>query len=87
MLTISVEEFIRLNANMDMIIKNEICGIKFKDCNCCLEYTNIKDDFKVVSATFVRVCFLVLNERTCQIRKNVFYFTSKALFAVEKIKS
>ena len=87
LLTVSVEEFIKLNANVDMIIKNEICGIKFKDCKCCLEYTNIKDDLKVVSATFVLVCFLVLNESTCQTKKNVFYFTSKALFVLEKIKS
>ena len=24
--------------------KCEMCGIKYKDCECCLEYTNIKDD-------------------------------------------
>ena len=30
--------------------------------------------------------FLSLSERTCQTRKNVFYFTSKALFVLEKIK-
>ena len=35
---------------------------------------------KVASATFVLVCFLSLNESTCQTRKNVFYSTSKALF-------
>ena len=43
-------------------------------------------ELKVVSATFVLVCFLTLNESTCQTRKNVFYFTSKALFVLEKIK-
>ena len=41
---------------------------------------------KVVSATFVLVCFLSLNESTCQTRKNVIYFTSKALFVLEKIE-
>ena len=30
--------------------------------------------------------FLGLNESTCQIKKNIFYFTSKPLFALEKIK-
>ena len=30
--------------------------------------------------------FLGLNESTCQIRKTVFYFTSKPLFVLEKIK-
>ena len=41
---------------------------------------------KVVSATFLLVCFLSLNESPCQTRKNAFYFTSKALFVLEKIK-
>ena len=30
--------------------------------------------------------FLGLNESTCQIKKNVFYFTSKPLFVLEKIE-
>ena len=30
--------------------------------------------------------FLHLNESTCQNEKNVFYFTSKALFVLEKMK-
>ena len=46
-----------------------------------LEYS-----LKVVSATFLLVCFLSLKESTCETRKNVFYFTSKALFVLEKIK-
>ena len=33
---------------------------------------------KVVSATFLLVCFLSLKESTCQTKKNVSYFTSKA---------
>ena len=47
--------------------------------------TNL-DMSKVVSATFVLVCFLSVNESTFQNRKTVFYFTSKALFVLEKIK-
>ena len=47
----------------------------------------INDDLKVVSATFLLVCFLSLKESFCETRKNIFYFTSKALFALEKIKS
>ena len=43
-------------------------------------------NLKVVSATFLLVCFLDLNESTCQTRENVFHFTSKALFVLEKIK-
>ena len=41
---------------------------------------------RVVSATFLLLGFLSLNERICQTRENVFYFTSKALFVLEKIK-
>ena len=41
---------------------------------------------KVVSATFLQVCFLYLKQSTCETRKNVFYFTSKAFFVLEIIK-
>ena len=27
-----------------IIEKCETCGLKYKDCQCCLEYTNVKDD-------------------------------------------
>ena len=40
---------------------------------------------KVVSATFLPICFLSQNENTCQTRENVFRFTSKAFLALEKI--
>ena len=40
---------------------------------------------KAVSTTFVLVCFLSLNESTRHSRK-IFYFTSKALFFLEKIQ-
>ena len=51
---------------------------------------NLNQKFKVVSlkvvpATFLLVCLLSLKESTCETRKNV-YFTSKALFALDKIK-
>ena len=42
--------------------------------------------FKVVSATYLLVCFLRLKESTFETRKNVVYFTSKALFVLEIIK-
>ena len=32
------------------------------------------------------VCFVCLKESTCETKKNVFYFTSKALFVLEIIK-
>ena len=40
---------------------------------------------KVVSATFLLVCFLSLKQNTCKTRKSIFYFISKALFILEKI--
>ena len=47
LLIISLKEFIKLNVNMDMIMKNvKTCGVKFKDCKCCLENTSVKDDLK-----------------------------------------
>ena len=39
----------------------------------------------VVSATFLQASFVCLKDRTCEASKNVFYFTSKALF-IEVIK-
>ena len=42
---------------------------------------------KVVSATFLVVCFLFLEESTCETRKIFFfYFTSKALSVLAIIK-
>ena len=41
---------------------------------------------KVVSTTFLLVCFVCLKENTCETKKNVFYFTSKALFVLDIIK-
>ena len=49
--------------------------------------TQIKEEveycLKVVSATFLLVCFVSLKESTCETRKNVFCFSSKALFVLE----
>ena len=45
-----------------------------------------KQTLKVVSATFLLVCFLCLKGSTSETRKNVFYFTSKALFVFEIIR-
>ena len=42
-------------------------------------YKNLLE-LKVVSAIFSLVSFVYLKETTCETRKNVFYFTSKALF-------
>ena len=41
---------------------------------------------KVVSATFLLVFFLCLEESTFETRKDVFYFASEALFILEIIK-
>ena len=48
----------------------------------CLNYYFIID-LKVASATFLLLCFLSLKESNCETRKNVFYFTSKALCSWE----
>ena len=51
-----------------------------------LESFSPKTFLKVASATFLLVCFVCLKESTCETRKNVFNFTSKALFVLEIIK-
>ena len=54
--------------------------------NNCIAEPNLEVlPLKVVSAIFVLVCFLSLNESTSQTRKKAFYFTSRALFVLEKI--
>ena len=50
------------------------------------QYVTTTMCLKVVSATFLLVCFVCLKESTCEARKNVFYFTLKALFVLEIIK-
>ena len=47
---------------------------------------HIMDSLKVVSATFLLLCFIFLKESNCETRKNAFYFTSKTLFVFEIIK-
>ena len=46
----------------------------------------LSNPLKVVSATFLLVCFVCLQESTYKKWKNVFYFTSRALFVLEIIK-
>ena len=41
---------------------------------------------KVVCATFLLVWLVCLTESICETKKNVFYFTSKALFVLEIMK-
>ena len=65
-------------------MKDYIFDIECKSVSS--QVTCNKTILKVASATFVLVCFLSLKESTCQTRKNVFCFTSKALFVLEKIK-
>ena len=52
----------------------------------CQTYLLNQEILKVVSATFLPVCFLCLKESTCETGKNVFYFTLKAFFVFEIIK-
>ena len=70
--------------------ESPICIYRLRPSNCfyqprhsicvCLFFDL---QLKVVSAIFLLVCFVSLKERTCETRKNAFYFTSKALFVLE----
>ena len=43
-----LKKLMKLNVNVGIIIqKCEACGIKYKDFECCLEYTDVKDDLTV----------------------------------------
>ena len=44
------------------------------------------DRFKGCVRYILLVCFVCLKESTCETKKNVFYFTSKALFILVIIK-
>ena len=44
--------------------------------------TELKGSVRYIFATL----FLGLKESVCETRKNIFYFTQKALFVLEKIK-
>ena len=44
------------------------------------------EGLKVVSTTFLIICFACLKESICEAKKNVFYFTLKAVFILEIIK-
>ena len=46
----------------------------------------IETGFKGCARYIFASLFLGLNESTCQMKKNVFYFVSKSLFVLEKIK-
>ena len=48
----------------------------------CLGEHLVSGTLKVLSATFLLVCFVSLKKSTCETRTNVFYFTSKALFVL-----
>ena len=49
------------------------------------EFQDVAYSLKVASTTFLLVCFVYLKKRSCETRKNVFYFPSKALFVLEII--
>ena len=68
----------------DVIWMNTKCAVLL--ANHLRTVTDASLPLKFVSATFLLVCFLSLNKSTCQTRRNSFYFTSKALFVLEKIK-
>ena len=49
-------------------------------------YSFIREEFEVLSTTFLIVCFLYLKGSTFETRKNVFYSTSKAAFVLEILR-
>ena len=73
---------------LEQTIRNNQCS-KESDVNKgkkVIESNFQNPELMVVSATFLLVCFLSPKERTCETWKNDFYFTSKSLSVLEKIK-
>ena len=66
---------------MKISYQNNIFNKNFNNFNAFLAIFNSFADFKGLSATSVSV-----NKSTYQTRKSVFYFTSKSLSILEKIK-
>ena len=46
----------------------------------------LNHNLKFVFTTFSLVCFLSLKESSCKTKKMFFYFTSKTLYVLKKIK-
>ena len=55
-------------------------------CVYCIMMVIFKQHLKDLPSTFLLVCFSSLKDSTCETWKNVFYFSSKALSVLEKIK-
>ena len=58
--------------------ENKIVQLNYKD-------NQSKWNLKVVTTTFLLVCFIGLKKSTCETKKNVFCFALKALFILEII--
>ena len=67
-------------------VETNLCGAEANDTKRTKSDIKHVLSLKTVSAIFLPVCFLSLKESTYRTWKNVFYFTSKALFILEKIK-
>ena len=82
--------YLQSSSSLFLLLKHFAYFCKFFDQLIQLVFVQVghalSSSLKVVSATFLLVCFLSLSKSTCQTRKNAFYFTSKALFVLEKIK-
>ena len=70
------------------VFQFQLVTLRFRSQKWIFNFMNIerKQTLKALSATFLLDCFLSLKESTCETRKKIFYFSSKALFVLEIIK-
>ena len=61
-------------------------GIMVEYSNLWVQIPSCHLYLKFVSVTFLLVCFVSLNEGTCETRRHVFYFILKAFLILEIIK-
>ena len=67
-------------------MKNKLLtGFKIKISDNCFNFIG-GEIFKGCVCYILASFFLSLKDSTCQTRKNAFYFTSRALFILDKIK-
>ena len=89
-INVSIEEWYTLNYLINFMLCKLNCKVQSTSFNLISigksqKYLVHQLVLKVVSATFLLVCFIFQKERTCKTRKNTFYFTSKALLVLEII--
>ena len=80
LLQISHEKLLGVTIDSELTFENHITEL------CIKVSKKLKGCVRYIFAC-LKECFVCLKESTCETRKNIFYFTSKALFVLEIFRS